>query len=396
MKIYLIAGEPSGDALGSRLMRALKRKSSSIEVLGVGGDSMEKEGLKSLFDISDLAIMGLAEVVPSIPKVLQRIREVVADIVKTKPDIVVTIDSWSFSVRVHEKLRKLELNIPQVHYVAPQVWAWKKKRAQTMHKYIDHLLTLLPNEPEYFTPYGLDTTFVGHPVIESGVEKGDAANFRKKLNLPSKKKLIALLPGSRHNEVSMLLPIFLEAAEELLKTNENFHFIIPTVHTVSARVKNMVEQSNLPVTIVEDAGDRLNAFKSADVAIAASGTVSLELAIAGVPHVIAYKLSLLSETLAKVFVKIKFVNLPNILLDKEIVPELILEKCTSKNMVESTLDLLSKGPLYDLQIKGFEDVRKILGLGKKNPSDHAAEKLIALAEKETCKAGVKCIYSYKK
>ena len=218
LKIYLIAGEPSGDLLGSRLMRALRAKTGgNVEFFGLGGDTMEAEGLKSVFDISDLAVMGLVEVIPSIPKVLRRIRQTVSDIRKVQPDIVVTIDSWSFSSRVHKALRKLKLGIPQLHYVAPQVWAWKKKRARTMYKYIDALMTLLPQEPKYFTPYHLETTFVGHPVIESEVLHADGEAFRAKYGIPADKKVIAVLPGSRHNEVAKLLPVFLEASKMLLK-----------------------------------------------------------------------------------------------------------------------------------------------------------------------------------
>ena len=154
LKVYLIAGEPSGDLLGSRLMRALRSKTkNNVEFFGLGGDTMEAEGLNSLFDISDLAIMGLVEVIPSIPKVLRHIKNTVDDIVRVQPDVVITIDSWSFCARVHKRLRKLKTGIPQIHYVAPQVWAWKKKRARTMYKYIDALMTLLPQEPKYFTPY---------------------------------------------------------------------------------------------------------------------------------------------------------------------------------------------------------------------------------------------------
>ena len=165
LKVYLIAGEPSGDLLGSRLMRALRKKTdNNVEFYGLGSDTMEAEGLKSLFDISDLAIMGLVEVIPSIPRVLQHIKNTVDDIIRVQPDVVITIDSWSFCARVHKKLRKLKTGIPQIHYVAPQVWAWKKKRARTMYKYIDALMTLLPQEPKYFTPYKLNYLPAGSPV----------------------------------------------------------------------------------------------------------------------------------------------------------------------------------------------------------------------------------------
>jgi len=181
-KIYLIAGEPSGDLLGSRLMRAIKKQTGGeVEFYGVGGDTMKREGLNTLFDISDLAIMGLLEIIPSIPKVLRHISNTVNDIIRVQPDVVVTIDSWSFSARVHKSLRKKKTHIPQIHYVAPQVWAWKKKRAKTMYKYIDRLLTLFPYEPKYFTPYNLPTDFIGHPVIESEAVNADAQAFYQKI-----------------------------------------------------------------------------------------------------------------------------------------------------------------------------------------------------------------------
>ena len=162
LKIYLIAGEPSGDLLGSRLMRALRKKTDdNVDFFGLGGDTMEQAGLKPLFDISELAVMGLVEVIPSIPRVLKRIKQTVNDIIKVQPDIVITIDSWSFCSRIHRALRKLNTGIKQLHYVAPQVWAWKKRRAKTMYKYVDKLLTLLPNEPQYFTKHNLNTIFVG-------------------------------------------------------------------------------------------------------------------------------------------------------------------------------------------------------------------------------------------
>ena len=211
MKYYLIAGEPSGDALGAKLMQALRLKDKDAEFFGLGGDGMQVCGLKSLFNISELAIMGLAEVIPSIPRILRRINETVADIQSVRPDVVITIDSWSFSARIHKKLRRLKLDIPQIHYVAPQVWAWKKRRARTMYQYIDLLLTLFPNEPQYFTPYYLETVFVGHPVIEDAVLQGsEKGKFKKASGIPADNKLMLVLPGSRHNEVKHLLPDFLE------------------------------------------------------------------------------------------------------------------------------------------------------------------------------------------
>ena len=381
MKIYLIAGEPSGDLLGSRLMRSMRKKDKNIEFFGVGGDTMEAEGLKSLYDISDLAVMGLTEVIPSIPKILRLIKETVADIQKVKPDVVVTIDSWSFSSRIHKALRKLKLGIPQIHYVAPQVWAWKKKRARTMYKYIDCLLTLFPYEPKYFTPYKLDARFVGHPVIESEAITADGKAFRKKFNIPENKKIITILPGSRKNEVSRLLPVFMEAAQELHNADKDFYFVLPTVKTVADMVKTELKNYDLPVLVVETQQDRYGAFRASSAAIAASGTVALELAICDIPHIIAYKVAPLTAFLAKRFLHIQFVNLSNILLGREIIPELLQERCVKGNIRNYILDLLHHEDLYNRQMEGFAKVRKILGQGEQKPSQNAADIIFEFAQK---------------
>lgn len=383
MKYYLIAGEPSGDALGGRLIEAIRRKDKKAEFFGIGGDSIQAHGLKSLFNISELAVMGFAEVVPSIPRILRRIKETINDICSVDPDVVVTIDSWSFSARIHKKLRRLKRNIPQVHYVAPQVWAWKKKRARTMYKYIDLLLTLFPNEPRYFTPYHLEAKFVGHPVIESMIVNADKTKgtFRKEHKILKNQKIMLVLPGSRHNEVERLLPDFLQVVEKMQARHKDFVYVIPTVSTVAERVKNMVENSKLSVVVVEGEDERRKAFQDADVAIAASGTVALELAIVGVPHIIAYKVPKITEWLVRRFIHIQYVNLTNILLGREIVPELLQQDCEPNNILKYVENFVAKQDLYNRQMKGFEKVRKVLGFGEQTPSDNAAAEIWNMIKK---------------
>ncbi len=384
LKIYLIAGEPSGDLLGSRLMRALREKTKGkVEFYGLGGDTMEAAGLKSIFDISDLAIMGLVEVIPSIPKVLRHIKNTVQDIERVKPDIVITIDSWSFCARVHKALRKLKLGIPQLHYVAPQVWAWKKKRARTMYKYIDALMTLLPQEPKYFTPYHLETVFVGHPVIESEVLHADGQAFRERFNIPKEKRIIAILPGSRKTEVSKLLPVFLESGRKLLEKDKDFYFVIPTVRTVSKLVKAGVKDCGLPLIVVETQEDRYNAFQASSAAIAASGTVALELAICHIPHIIAYKVSKLTAWIVAKIMKIQFVNLTNIMLGRLVVPELLQEQCVSGNITNKILELLAKGDLYEREQEGFRKVKETLSAGEQTPSENAADFILELISRKS-------------
>ncbi|MBQ9272010.1 MAG: lipid-A-disaccharide synthase [Alphaproteobacteria bacterium] len=373
MKYYLIAGEPSGDALGARLMQAIRKQDSDAFFMGIGGETMQTQGLSSLFDISELAVMGLAEVIPSIPRILHRINQTVAEIERLRPDVVITIDSWSFCARIHKKLRKLNLNIPQIHYVAPQVWAWKKKRARTMYKYIDLLLTLFPYEPKYFTPYNLETVFVGHPVIENAtVCKVSSKDFRAQYKIPANNKIMLLLPGSRHNEVERLLPDFLQVVQKMQSNHFNFSYLLPTVNTVATRVKKAVTESGLPITVIEGEDARRAAFQNADVAIAASGTVALELAILSVPHIIAYKVPKLTEWAAKHFLHIQFVNLTNILLGYEVVPELLQESCNPDNILQYIEQFLSKNSLYTRQIENFAKLRRMLGLNEQTPSDNAA------------------------
>lgn len=383
MKVYLIAGEPSGDLLGSRLMRAMADKCPDVEFFGVGGESMAREGLQSLFDISDLAVMGLAEVIPSIPLVLKRISQTLNDIMEKKPDVVITIDSWSFCARVHKALRRKKTGIPQVHYVAPQVWAWKKKRARTMYKYIDYLLTLFPYEPKYFTPYNLKTFFVGHPVIESSVVFGNKEDFRCRYGIDDNCKIMSILPGSRKTEIARLLPVFLDAVRIFKEKHPEFCYVIPTVHTVEDQVKKMVDESGLPIIVVNTESGRYDAFKASDVAMAASGTVALELAMVNVPHFIAYRVAPFTAWIARHFLKIQFVNLSNILLGREVVPELLQEDCNVEQIVFYLEEFIKKGAFYERQMEGFAKVREILGLGEQSPSANACDIILDIVNKKT-------------
>jgi len=374
LRIYLIAGEPSGDLLGSRVMRALKKKTrNQVEFMGVGGETMHDEGLQSLFNIRDLAVMGLMEVVPSIPKVLKHLNEIIMDIKKKKPDIIMTIDSYSFSIRVHKKLKKLKLGIPHVHCVAPQVWAWKAGRAKILPKYIDHLFCLLPNEEKYFKPYGLKTTFIGHPVIEGGADKGSEKDFREKYSLKKTTEILVLLPGSRKNEVARLMPIFKQVCEELQRKHPHLFVVIPSVKTVASTVCEILKDWYVPHTIILGEKKRYDAFAAADVAIAASGTVSLELALAKVPHLIAYRVHPLTAQLAKKLLKIRFANLINLLQDKEVIPELLQDRCTVQNLVQTT-EKLFKNPKQNVQ-KSLDKLK-----GKVLPSDKMAQVLISLVK----------------
>ena len=382
LKVYLVTGEPSGDLLGARLMRAMKID-SDVQFLGVGGETMQAEGLDTLFDISDLAVMGIFEVLPHLPKILGRIRQTLDDIENQKPDIVVTVDSWSFSKQIHLGLIKRGVKIPHIHYVAPQVWAWKAKRADQIKKWVDHLLMLLPFEEKIFAKKGVPFTYVGHPVIEGGADKGSASRFITMHNLSEKDFIFTILPGSRKNEIKYLLPIFEQAVMKMAEKHKNLRVVLPTVETVREKIENIVSNWTVPVMIVTGELSRYDAFAASDLALAASGTVSLELAMANVPHVIAYKMNWLTGKLAAPILKrkIKFVNLINILADKEIIPECLQDDCNlEKIMLQLEKVMVDNG---EKQKKEAQEVMNILGAGNVlTPSQKVAKVIRDIVEKQ--------------
>ncbi len=377
--IYLIAGEASGDLLGSRLMSALLKKTDGkVRFAGVGGDTMRQAGFKTLYDNSELAVMGFAEVLPRIPKILKLINATVKDIAEKQPDIVITIDSWSFSERIHKKLKGMK--IPHIHYVAPQVWAWREKRAEKIKEKVDSLLSLLPFETGYFTKYGLDTVCVGHPVVETCKIPGDADRFKAEHGISPDKKILAVLPGSRHSEIKYLLPVFVETIRKLKEPNPDLQIIMPTVNAVADSVSKYVDACGLPIMVLRgDERDKADAFAASDAALAASGTVSLELAIAGVPHLIAYKMSPVTVYFAKRLLKIKYVNLINLLAGNKIIPEILQENCTPDILSEQITVLLNDKDKAAMQVDLARKQLEKLGYGQEtSPSEKAADKVLEI------------------
>ena len=378
LKVYMVTGEPSGDLLGSRLMRALKNE-ANVSFAGVGGESMQAEGMETSFPISDLAVMGIFEVIPHLPKILGRIKQTLDDIEAQKPDIVVTVDSWSFSKQIHLGLIKRGIKVPHIHYVAPQVWAWKSSRAKQIKKWVDHLLMLLPFEAKYFAPYGVAYTYVGHPVIEGGSDKGNAARFVTMHNLSQKDFILTILPGSRKTEIKYLLPVFEQVVEKMAQLHPNLKVVLPTVETVKDKIEKAIAHWKVPVLIVTGEMARYDAFAASTMALAASGTVSLELAMAGTPHIIAYKMNKLTGWLAGYLLrkKIKYVNLINILSDEQIIPECLQDACNlDKIMLE--LDKL-QGQGGKTQMQKAHKALEMLGAGEAlTPSQKAAKEVLKI------------------
>jgi lipid-A-disaccharide synthase len=382
-KVFLIACEPSGDALGARLMAALREQShGNIAFDGIGGDLMAGEGLHSRVNISELSVMGIFEVLPRAPLILRRVRQTVDTIEKDPPDIIVTIDSWGFTGRVAKKLRKDGVRVPIVRYVAPQVWAWRPGRAKKLAGWIDHLMTLLPHEPAFFDKVGLNATHVGHPVMESGADQGNGHEFRLKHGLENR-PILCVLPGSRRTEVGRLLPVFEETLAVLREKIPNLCVVVPTVSTVSATVKDAVKLWPLDVTVVEGQDEKFNAFAAADVGLAASGTVGLELALAGLPHVITYKVNSFSAWLFRKLTKIRFVNLINLTLDKEAVPELLQEKCNPEDLANGVLRLYSSESLQEQQRADFKAALAAIGVDGMLPSHRAAQTVLQVLQQKS-------------
>jgi lipid-A-disaccharide synthase len=383
--IFIVTGEPSGDALGGALIGALRQRTGGrLRVAGIGGERMREQGLDSLVPLGDLAIMGVAEVLPRAPVILRRVRETVTAIRAQRPDAVVTIDSSGFSWRVAHGLRRRGETLPLIHYVAPMVWAWRAGRARRMARWYDHLMTLLPFEPPYFERVGLSCSFVGHPVLESGAERGDSARFRAAHGLARDDLLITVLPGSRGGEVRRLLPIFGAALDQLRGLIGPFRVVVPTVATVAATVAAEVKAWPGDVIIVPQLRHKYDAFAASRVALAASGSVALELAMARLPMVVGYRLNPLTEAFLDRVLKVRQVNLVNLLLERALVCELLGPNCTPERLAATLVELLRDEQVRAAHRRGYnEAVRRLAGDGT-SPSLRAADQILELVAARRC------------
>ncbi|MEE8351118.1 MAG: lipid-A-disaccharide synthase [Rhodospirillales bacterium] len=373
--ITLIAGEPSGDMLGARLMDALKKQTKGeISFTGIGGARMEEQGLKSLFPMAELSVMGAVEIIPKIPRLLARISETAATIEKLRPSALVTIDAPDFCFRVAKRLKGK--TIPLIHYVAPSVWAWRPGRAKIIAGFLEHLLCLLPFEPPFFERQGLPATFVGHSILESGAGAGKGPEFRRRHGIDADDELIAVLPGSRLGEVSRLNKVFGKTLFLLKKNHPNLMAVIPTTDTVAGAVRRITAAWPVPTLVVEGDLEKYDAFAAANVALAASGTVSLELAMAKTPSIITYKINPLSFLVAKNLFKVAYVNLVNLVLEREAIPEFLQGACKAEFLATALEDLLRDESRRQRQIEAYETALKSLGQDLKNgssPSMRAAD-----------------------
>lgn len=375
--VFLVAGEASGDVIGGHLMAALKRKTGgAVRFAGVGGPRMTDEGLVSLFPIAELAVMGLAEVVPHIPRLLRRIREVADSATRLKPAAVVTIDSPDFSFRVQRRLGGV--GAKRIHVVAPQVWAYRPGRAAGLSAFLDHLLVLLPFEPPYFERYGLACTFIGHPALEEGLDQGDAAAFRLRHGLAPDAPILVLLPGSRRSEVGRMLPVFAETAARLRRDRPELALVLPTVSHLVPFVRTALARLGADALVVEGRTDKLGAFAAGCAALAASGTVTLELGLAGLPMVVGYRMNPLTAAIARRVVRVAHVAMINLVLDRGLVPEFLLDDCRPERLAPALAELLVDGASRRAQIEGFKEAAGRLRAGDIAPSERAAAVILGM------------------
>jgi lipid-A-disaccharide synthase len=379
LTLMLVCGEPSGDRLGAELMAGLKSLRPDVRIVGVGGSSMAAEGLISLFPLDDTAVMGLREVVPRIPAILRRVREAVDYALRQSPDAVVLIDSPDFTHRIAQRLKRFAPHIRTVNYAAPQVWASRSYRARKMARYFDLVLALLPFEPQFFEKNGLKSVFVGHPVIERAALMKGGDVLRTRLGIPADSPVLAVLPGSRMNEVRLLLPPFREAVRILREKIADLVCVVPMVDHVSGNVRAHTRDWPSPLHLVEGDADKFTAFNAATAALAASGTVTTELALAGTPMVVAYRLGALTYALARPFVNVRFITLANILLDRAGVPEFVQGACTGPAIANALMPLLTDESARREQQRALAEAVSKLGLGGERPSIRAARALVDFA-----------------
>lgn len=375
--IYLCVGEPSGDQIGSRLMRALKTKTGGrVRFAGLGGDLMAAEGLESFFPIDELAVMGVFELLPQARKLFKRMDEVADHVRALQPDMFLSIDAPGFGLRVARRLKGA--GIPLVHYVAPTVWGWGGGRARRISKYLDHLFLLFPFEAPYFEKHGLATTFVGHAAAETAVRKGDGHAFRKRHGIPADVPLLAVLPGSRRGEVKKFLPVLKDTLDILVRRFPNLHCAVPTVYTVADTVTEAAAEWPCPATVVRGLEEKLDAFAAADVALAASGTVTLETALSGLPTVLFYRIHPLTAFSVRLIASTHFVNVLNYMAGREILPEILQERLRPDILAEETAKLLGDESARKAQQDAVAPFAAQLLPGDMLPSERAAEAVLEL------------------
>ncbi|WP_291684857.1 lipid-A-disaccharide synthase [Bradyrhizobium sp.] len=380
-RIFLIATEESGDRLGANLMKVLRQRlGDAVRFEGVGGQAMAREGLTSLFPIEELSIMGLAAVVQQLPKILGLIRTTVTAVTKTSPDVLVIIDSPDFTHRVARRVRAHDPSIPIVDYVSPSVWAWRPGRARAMRGYVDHVLALLPFEPEeYRRLRGPPCSYVGHPLTEQIGSLRPSLQERKRRD--EAPPVLLLLPGSRRSEIGHHMAVFGETLDRLSAEGVAFEPLLPTMPHLQQAVAEGLKSWKVAPRVVVGEPEKRAAFRIARAALAKSGTVTLELAVAGVPMVTAYRVGAIEAWIMRRLIEVKSVILANLVIGENVVPEYLQENCTPQNLSRAVREVLDDTPLRRRQLEAFAKIDAIMSTGNQPPSVRAADIVLATMRK---------------
>ena len=370
-KIFVLTGEPSGDKLASTVISKLKINNPDIVYLSVGGTHIEKLGIQSIFDLKDITYLGFTSVLFNIFKIRKKINKTVDEIIKFDPDILFSVDSPDFTLRVAEKVKNINNNIKTIHYVAPQVWVWRKNRVKKIKKFIDHMLLLFSFEKKYFDEENIKNTFVGHPLIE---KKDNVITALNNL-IPKEKKIISLFPGSRKSETDVLLPILLNFIELMNKKNPDHSFVFHATEENKEFIIDKVKNTNLDnIDVISDENIKDQVLSKSIFAVSKSGTISLQISSANIPSIIIYKLSFINFMIFKLLVNVKFANIINIINNKEVIPELLQRECNAEEICKTVTYFLKNPNLIEKQLI---DCKKTLE-GIKSKSSSSSEAALIL------------------
>ena len=370
-KIFILTGEPSGDKLASTVISKLKTQNSDIEYLSVGGTNLKNLGIKSIFNLEDITYLGFTSVLLNIFKIKSKINKTVDEILRFKPDILFSVDSPDFTLRVAERVKKINNNIKTIHYVAPQVWVWRKNRVKKIKKFIDHMLLLFDFEKEYFEVENIKNTFVGHPLLEND------RNIKSDLNnlISKDKKIISIFPGSRKSELKVLLPILLDFIKLMNKNEMNYKYVIHTTDQNKVSIIDQLKTSTINnVDVISDENIKSQILSNSIFAVSKSGTVSLQICNANIPSIIIYKLSFINFMIFKSLVNVKFANIINIINNKEIIPELLQNECNAEEIYKTVLYFLKNPDKIKEQLNNCN--KTLEGIKSKTSSSNEAASIL--------------------
>jgi lipid-A-disaccharide synthase len=375
--VFLVAGEPSGDALGANLMRALIGRVEHVRFAGVGGAAMQAQGLTSLLPLSEIAVMGILPVVRRLPHLLASIRKVADAVIAERPDILIIIDSPDFTHRVARRVRRSRPDLPIVNYVGPSVWAWRPGRAPRMRAYVDHVLALLPFEPAAYERLGGPAcSYVGHPLVE---EIAALRPGTKDLSRRAATSTLLAMPGSRASEIARLMPIF-GSAVALLNETARFQVVVPTLPHLEPLVRSEARKWRVAPRIVIGTGEKHTAMRRARAALVASGTATLELALIGVPMVVAYRVLLIEGWVARLMIMVPNLALPNLILGRKVVPEFLQRDCSAEKLATALQPLLAGGSERQRQLTAFHEIASLMNpVRQSSPGEMAAETIERIA-----------------